>query len=70
MTTVLATAAIYLVGGGLVRDFAFAMLFGVIFGTHSSIYVSNSLMLWTTEWFEKRAANRPPEIISPAANLP
>lgn len=70
MTTVLATAAIYLVGGGLVRDFAFAMLFGVIFGTYSSIYVSNSLMLWTTEWFEKRAANRPPEIISQAANLP
>jgi hypothetical protein len=60
MTTVLATAAIYLVGGGLVRDFAFAMLFGVIFGTYSSIYVSNSLMLWTTEWFEKRAASRPP----------
>lgn len=70
MTTVLATTAIYLVGGGLVRDFAFAMLFGVIFGTYSSIYVSNSLMLWTTEWFEKRAANRPPEIISQAADLP
>ena len=70
MTTVLATVAIYLVGGGLVRDFAFAMLFGVIFGTYSSIYVSNSLMLWTTEWLEKRAANRPPQVITPASNLP
>jgi preprotein translocase subunit SecF len=70
MTTVLATASIYLVGGGLVRDFAFAMLFGVIFGTYSSIFVSNSMMLWTTEWLEKRAANRPPEIITQAADLP
>ena len=70
MTTVLATAAIYLVGGGLVRDFAFAMLFGVIFGTYSSIYVSNSLMLWTTEWFEKRAASRPPQVITQVADLP
>ena len=70
MTTVLATAAIYLVGGGLVRDFAFAMLFGVIFGTYSSIYVSNSLMLWTTEWFEKREASRPPQVITQSANLP
>ncbi|NQW63301.1 MAG: protein translocase subunit SecF [Deltaproteobacteria bacterium] len=69
MTTVLATTAIYLVGGGLVRDFAFAMLFGVIFGTYSSIYVSNSLMLWTTEWFDKRAASRPPQVITETANL-
>jgi preprotein translocase subunit SecF len=68
-TTLIATLSIYLVGGGLVRDFAFAMLFGIIFGTYSSIYVSNTLMIWTTQWLERRAASKPartsPEIALP-----
>jgi preprotein translocase subunit SecF len=45
------------------------MLFGIIFGTYSSIYVSNTLMIWTTQWLERRAASKPartsPEIVLP-----
>ena len=64
MTTVLATAAIYLVGGGLVRDFAFAMLFGVIFGTYSSIFIASPVVLW---WVQKRHVDLRQDVLDAAA---
>lgn len=40
MTTLLAAAALFVFGGDTLRSFSFTILWGVIIGTYSSIYVS------------------------------
>ena len=54
VTTLLAVLSIFLLGGGLIRDFAFAMCIGVVVGTYSSIFVASPLFLTLHEAFEKR----------------
>jgi SecD/SecF fusion protein len=49
-TTLLTTAALYLFGGPVLRDFAFAILVGVVVGTYSSIFVASPIVLWFTRW--------------------
>ena len=44
-TTVLALIALYSFGGEIIRDFAFAMIWGVVIGTYSSIFVAVPLLL-------------------------
>ena len=45
LTVTLSVVALYLVGGEVIHDFAFAMLIGVVFGTYSSVYVASALAL-------------------------
>jgi SecD/SecF fusion protein len=45
-TVFLATMALYLFGGGVVNDFAFTFLVGILTGTYSSIYIASALVLW------------------------
>jgi SecD/SecF fusion protein len=45
-TVFLATACLFMFGGGEINDFAFTFLFGVITGTYSSIYIASALVLW------------------------
>jgi SecD/SecF fusion protein len=45
-TVFLATASLYLFGGGAINDFAFAFLVGILTGTYSSIYIASALVLW------------------------
>ena len=40
VTTLLALGAIALFGGAVLRDFALAMIWGVVIGTYSSIFVA------------------------------
>ncbi len=44
-TTVLALGALILLGGPVVRDFSFAMIWGIIVGTYSSIFLAAPLLL-------------------------
>ena len=44
-TVLLATAALYIWGGGVINDFAFTFLIGIITGTYSSIYVASWIVL-------------------------
>ncbi len=44
-TTAAATLALYVLGGGVINDFALTMLIGVVIGTCSSIYVSSAILL-------------------------
>ena len=44
-TTFLATLSLFLLGGGVIHDFALTMLIGVVVGTASSIYVSSAVLL-------------------------
>ena len=45
-TVFLSTSALYLFGGGVINDFAFMFLVGIITGTYSSIYIASALVLW------------------------
>lgn len=44
-TTVLALLALIILGGDVIRGFVFAILWGVIVGTYSSIYVAKNVVL-------------------------
>jgi len=42
-------AALFALGGGIIHDFSFALLVGVLIGTYSSIYVASPILLaWHT----------------------
>tara|TARA_B100000780_G_scaffold262798_1_gene216225 strand:- start:367 stop:1182 length:816 start_codon:yes stop_codon:yes gene_type:complete len=45
VTTLLALIAIYLFGGEILKGFSLAMIMGVIFGTYSSIYIANPILI-------------------------
>lgn len=50
LTTLVVVIVLYVMGGGVIHDFAFAMIIGVITGTYSSIYVASPiLMAWKTD---------------------
>jgi len=44
-TTLLALISIYLFGGEILKGFSLAMIMGVIFGTYSSIYIANPILV-------------------------
>jgi preprotein translocase subunit SecF len=44
-TTLIVVLALFILGGGVIHDFAFAMLIGVIVGTYSSIFVASPIIL-------------------------
>ena len=46
ITTLLALLSIYLFGGEILKGFSFAMILGVIFGTYSSIYIANPILVF------------------------
>ena len=54
-TVFLTVLALSLFGGEVLRDFSFAMMVGVVFGTYSSVYVASALALETQLWLERPA---------------
>jgi preprotein translocase SecF subunit len=47
LTTLLAVLILYIFGGSVIRDFAFAIIMGVLIGTYSSIYIASPILI---EW--------------------
>ncbi len=45
VTTLLALVSIYLFGGEILKGFSLAMIMGVVFGTYSSIYIANPIIV-------------------------
>ena len=45
VTTLLALLSIYIFGGEILKGFSLAMILGVIFGTYSSIYIANPVLV-------------------------
>jgi preprotein translocase subunit SecF len=45
VTTLIVLVALFVFGGGIIHDFAFAMIIGVVIGTYSSIYVASPILL-------------------------
>ncbi len=52
-TTLVVVVALFLLGGKVIHDFAFAMLVGIVVGTYSSIYVASPILLIWEEEFGK-----------------
>ncbi len=46
VTTLLALLSLFFLGGEVIRDFAFAMIWGVIIGTYSSVWIASATLLW------------------------
>jgi len=44
-TTLIVIVALFVFGGGVIHDFAFALLIGVIVGTYSSVFVASPILL-------------------------
>jgi len=44
VTTILALGALYFIGGQIIADFAFAMLWGIVVGTYSSIFIASTIL--------------------------
>ena len=54
-TTLIVVLALFVLGGGVIHDFAFAMMVGVIVGTYSSIFVASPIILvWESKFAKKR----------------
>jgi preprotein translocase SecF subunit len=62
LTTLLALLALLIFGGSVIRSFVAAMIFGIVIGTYSSIYIAAPLLIYfklrpeTTPAEEKEAA--------------
>ena len=46
VTTLLALIALFVLGGDVIRGFVFAMIWGVIVGTYSSVFVASAVLLY------------------------
>ena len=51
LTTFIVVLSLYLFGGTVIHDFAFALMIGVVVGTYSSIFIASPIMV---EYFLKR----------------
>ena len=54
-TTLIVVIALFILGGGVIHDFAFAILVGILVGTYSSIFVASPILLF----WEGQLAQRP-----------
>lgn len=58
LTTLFVVLALYFFGGAVINDFAFAMLFGVVFGTYSTIFIASPIVLGWSKLISPRAPKR------------
>lgn len=65
ITTLLASLALFIFGGEALRSFSFVIVWGVIVGTYSSIYVSTTMM----NLFDLRANQNADKNINPFGNI-
>jgi preprotein translocase subunit SecF len=50
----LVVLALFIFGGGVIHNFAFAMLVGVLIGTYSSIFVASPFLLFWDDYKRRR----------------
>lgn len=65
VTTLIALLALWLFGGEVIRSFTFAMLFGVIVGTFSSIYIAAPVLIafkLRSDAFDRKDDEKAPEV--------
>ncbi len=57
LTTLLVVTSLIVFGGGIIFDFALALLIGVAVGTYSSVFIASPIMIYIYRYLEKRAAH-------------
>jgi preprotein translocase subunit SecF len=57
-TTLIVIVALFVLGGGVIHDFAFALLVGVVVGTYSSIFVASPILLIWEGRFGRKAQKK------------
>ena len=70
VTTAIALTAMLIFGGDVIRDFVIAMLWGVIVGCYSTIYVAKNIVLWLgvkRDWSKPGPSEKAPGEDIPAA---
>ncbi|MDT8317614.1 MAG: protein translocase subunit SecF [bacterium] len=55
-TTLIVVLALFFYGGGVIHNFAFALLVGIIIGTYSSIFVASPTLLYYNSLMAKKRA--------------
>ena len=53
-TTLFVVITLFVLGGGIIHDFAFALLIGIVVGTYSSIFVASPILLTWQERQQKK----------------
>jgi preprotein translocase subunit SecF len=53
-TVLVVTIVLYIFGGTVINDFAFAMLVGGVSGTYSTVYIASALIVLYEKYFGKR----------------
>lgn len=51
LTTLMVVVATYTLGSGPIKDFAFALIVGMVVGTYSSLYIATPIFLWVNRRF-------------------
>jgi preprotein translocase subunit SecF len=60
-TTLIVVVALFILGGGVIHDFAFAILVGILVGTYSSIFVASPILLiWESQVVRKVKGRKGP----------
>jgi preprotein translocase subunit SecF len=55
-TTLIVVLALFVFGGGVIHNFAFALLVGILIGTYSSIYVASALLIFWDDYRARKGA--------------
>ncbi len=55
VTTFMVAMCLYLLGGAVIHDFAFALTFGVVVGTYSSMFIASPVLVW---WYERKITDK------------
>jgi preprotein translocase subunit SecF len=56
ISTLIVVLSLYLFGGEVIRDFAFALIIGVLVGTYSSIFIASPVLIEWNKLFHKQEA--------------
>ena len=55
MSTLMVLIVLFFMGGGVIHDFTFTLLVGIIFGTYSSVYIASiSVLVWENKFPKKK----------------
>ncbi len=65
-TTLLSVLALFIFGGETLRDFALAILIGIVVGTYSSIFIASPIVLWASRGKHKYLTSEVKKGDSPA----
>jgi len=67
LTTLLVVLCLFLFGGETIHGFAFVLMFGIIIGTYSTIFIASPVVILYQSWFEGRRANARARSSAPAS---